>query len=148
MSRGFQWIARAAFAAVLLLSSAAATPAFGQSGAPSPSPSAAIFEVRPFGPLPPPEPSAPSHIMEDLERKPIPLAWLIGGGIVTAIVVLLLIWGAARAARSSNLFDQQYRFPAAGAAALRFGGQKSGGHLARADLPPISAPAATPDEGA
>ncbi|MDQ6655705.1 MAG: hypothetical protein M3Y80_07825 [Verrucomicrobiota bacterium] len=102
--------------------------------------------MRPFGPLPPPEPSAPSHIMEDIERKPIPRAWLIGGGIGTAIVVLLLVWGAARAARASNLFDQQYRFPAAARAALRFGGQKSGGHLARTDLPSVSKAPATANE--
>ena len=130
-----------------LLLCATATPLLAQGSLPTPSPSAPLFEERPFGPLPPPtEPPAPRHVLEDAERKPIPRAWLIGGALAAAVVLLLLLWGALRAWRSSNLFDQQYRFPPIGEAAVRLGGKKSGGHSAQISLVPRPDDAAVPNE--
>ena len=98
--------------------------------APQPSPSAPLFQERPFGPRadptsPPPRPSADAE-----QARPIPAGWLISGGIVIAAAFLALLYRASRVWRSSNLFDQQYRFPTEHEPALRFGASKTGGHIA------------------
>jgi hypothetical protein len=63
-------------------------------------------------------------------REPIPLAWkiAIALGVLAICSGLLLI--SMRVWRSSNLFDRQYRFPKASTAALRLGGNRSGGLMA------------------
>jgi hypothetical protein len=137
---------RACFAALLLLA-ATASPLVAQ--LPEPSPTAPIFEPRQFGPWGTPTPPMPTRYLEDAERKPIPREYIIGGAIALTVVAVLLLWGASRAWRSSNLFDQQYRFPVRGEAALRLGGKKTGGHMASISLPAQSeraAPVAEPTE--
>ncbi|MEP6685855.1 MAG: hypothetical protein ABJB22_03685 [Verrucomicrobiota bacterium] len=62
--------------------------------------------------------------------EPIPRAVLISGGAVLLLVSSILLFKSARAWRSSNLFDRQYRFPPPGPAAFRFGGNRCGGQLA------------------
>jgi hypothetical protein len=139
---------RSAMAAALLLI-ATASPVLAQ--LPAPSPTEPIFDKRPFTPWATPTPELPSRVLEDAERKPIPREWIIGGSVALVVVALLLLWGASRAWRSSNLFDQQYRFPVRGGeVALRLGGKKSGGHMASIALPERrekkAAPAAAPNE--
>ncbi len=63
-------------------------------------------------------------------RQPIPRGLLIAAGVVALAGAAVLLWASARAWRAANLFDRQYRFPAAPPAALRFGGTKYGGHMA------------------
>ncbi|MGI8820569.1 MAG: hypothetical protein ACR2ID_06870 [Chthoniobacterales bacterium] len=125
------------FILVLLLILAVIPSVRAQSGLASPSPTAPIFEVRPFGPIPPPEEPPPTHITSEDEEKPFPRGGLIAGAVVVLLALLLLIWSALRAAQSSNLFGQQYRFPQPGEAKLRLGGQKSGGLMATTELPPL-----------
>ncbi|HEX8279832.1 MAG TPA: hypothetical protein VF551_00525 [Chthoniobacterales bacterium] len=96
---------------------------------PSPSASKPIFQPRPFGPVPPAKETPPRPMDVD-DEKPIPRGWIIGGVAAAVLAAAALLYGASRAWRSSNLFDRQYRFPADGDVALRFGGQKSGGHMA------------------
>ena len=108
---------------------------------PAPSSAQSLFQDRPFGPLPPPTATpSPKHIaLED--EEPIPVSWRIGGIAAAVLALAGILYGAARAARSSNLFDRQYRFPEHGAAALRFGAMKSGGHMATirfGEGPPLS----------
>ena len=62
--------------------------------------------------------------------KPIPVEWKLS--IIGAVLLLsaALLFFAARAWRSWNLFDRQYRFPAVADPALRFGASRSGGCMA------------------
>ena len=97
-----------------------------------PPPTAATpdFKERPFGPVPEPtkEPRAkPKDIEPD---KPIPIGWIIGGIASGVLGIAGLLYGASKAWHSSNLFDREYRFPIESQAALRFGGKRSGGHIA------------------
>jgi hypothetical protein len=87
------------------------------------------FEERPFGPLPAPT-KEPKAKPKDVERKPIPVGWLIGGAASAILGIAGLLYGASKAWHSSNLFDREYRFPTGGEAALRFGGKRCGGHMA------------------
>jgi hypothetical protein len=97
---------------------------------PAPSSANSLFKRRPIGPLPPPTPtpSPKRRIVED--ETPVPLGWRISGIAAAALFGLALLYGAARAWRSSNLFDRQYRFPDEGEAAERLGGRRCGGHMA------------------
>jgi hypothetical protein len=139
-------VLRSCVAAALLV--ATALPLAAQS--PQPSPTEPIFEKRQFVPWATPTPDIPLRILGNAERKPIPREYIIGGAVALVVVALLLLWGASRAWRSSNLFDQQYRFPVRGGpVALRLGGKKSGGHMASISLPPRSEkrePTAVPNE--
>ena len=99
-------------------------------GLPPPSPSAPLFQERPFGPIPEPTPPPAGRRIELEERKSIPVGWLIAGGVAAFVATVALLYLAARAWRSSNLFDRQYRFPVRKDVAVRFGGTKSGGHMA------------------
>src|SRR4051812_11030614 len=87
-----------------------------QSARPTPTPP--IFVPRPFGAIPAPTPTPQHKSPTDEEEKPIPRAWIIGGAIAAALVLAGLLYGAARAWRSSNLFDRQYTFPVTREAAL------------------------------
>ena len=97
-----------------------------------PPPTAATpeFKEKPFGPLPAPTQTPPPKAKDVEPVKPIPREWLIGGGIAWILAIAAVLWGANKAWHSSNLFDRQYRFPEGGEAALRFGGKRSGGHMA------------------
>jgi hypothetical protein len=87
------------------------------------------FKERPYGPLPAPT-KEPKAKPKDVERKPIPLGWLIGGAASAVLGIAGILYGASKAWHSSNLFDREYRFPSGGEAALRFGGKRCGGHMA------------------
>lgn len=96
----------------------------------SPTPTPTIFDPRPLGVIPLPTEPPPRAFPHDEESKPIPRKYLVTGAVAAALAAAGILYGASRAWRSSNLFDRQYRFPAEPAPALRFGGQKSGGHMA------------------
>jgi hypothetical protein len=91
-------------------------------------PDPSIFDQRRYAPQQQPPP--PPHERMPAPAKPIPRAALIAGATVLLLVSSILLLKSARAWRSSNLFDRQYRFPAPGPAALRFGGNRCGGQLA------------------
>lgn len=97
---------------------------------PSPSPSAPIFQERPFGPRPVTTPTPEAKRVVSDTRKPIPASWTIAGAAATLIALAAVLYGAIRAWRSSNLFGRQYRLPVPREVALRFGASKSGGHMA------------------
>jgi hypothetical protein len=91
-------------------------------------PDPSIFDERRYVPQqqgPPPQAERPPP-----PSKPLPRAVLIAGAAVLLLVSSILLFKSARAWRSSNLFDRQYRFPSTGPAALRFGGNRCGGQLA------------------
>jgi len=98
---------------------------------PKPSPSAPLFQDRPFGPRPAPTLPRAVKPKESQPEKPIPIVWVISGGLAAVASAVALLYWAARAWRSSNLFDRQHRFPEAKEAALRLGGTRRGGHMAR-----------------
>ena len=114
---------------------------------PAPTSAGGLFQDKPFGPLPPPTPTPPIQIREFEDPKPIHFGWYVGGAVVTAATILLLLWGAARAWRSSNLFDRQYYFPTDPEPALRLNAVRCGGHMATIDLgpPDVSPPSETKD---
>lgn len=118
------------FAAVLVFSCASGSLAQSPPPLASPSASEPIFKERAFGPKPPPTQAPVRPVTSADDDKPIPVGWYIAAGALASLATLLLLYGAARAWRSSNLFDQQYRFPQSTDAAVRFGAPKSGGHLA------------------
>ena len=89
-------------------------------------PDPSIFDQRRYVPQETPRPQAERAP----PRKPIPKAVLIAGTAVLLLVSGILLVKSVRAWRSSNLFDRQYRFPAPGPAALRFGANRCGGQLA------------------
>jgi len=118
----FAWAARSAFLVFALIGFAIFAPvAFAQ---PDPS----IFDQRRF--VPPPNAPAPEAARPPAPARAIPRVVLIAGAAVLLIVSSFLLFKSARAWRSSNLFDRQYRFPAAGPPALRFGGNRCGGQMA------------------
>jgi hypothetical protein len=104
---------------------------------PQPSPSAPLFQERPFGPLPAATPTPMRK--EKKPDEPIPVGWIIGGIAFVAIGATIFFWGSARQWHSSNLFDRQYRFPRATRVAKRFGAKRCGGHMATARLGPSKA---------
>jgi hypothetical protein len=96
---------------------------------PPPAQATPDFKDRPYGPLPAPT-KEPKAKPKDVERKPIPVGWLIGGAASAVLGIAGILYGASKAWHSSNLFDREYRFPTGGDAALRFGGKRCGGHMA------------------
>ena len=107
---------------------------------PAPTSAGGLFQDKPFGPLPPPTATPPIKIRDLEDPKPIPFGWYVGGGVLAAVTVMLLLWGAARAWRSSNLFDRQYYFPTDPEPALRLNAVRCGGHMATIDLGPPDVP--------
>ncbi len=107
---------------------------------PSPAPSAPLFRERPFGPRPMPTPTPRDRPVASEERKPIPIGWTIAGWSLAALAVAAILYGSVRAWRSSNLFGRQYRFPTPNEVSLRFGGTKSGGHMATVEFGPQDIP--------
>lgn len=72
----------------------------------------------------------PERVQPIAERKPGLMRWKIVALAGAAVVSLTLLAFAAPRWRSWNLFDRQYRFPRVEAAALRLGGNRSGGCMA------------------
>ncbi len=109
----------------------------------SPTPTPPIFDPRPLGVIPTPTPT-PIRKFTPVEEpaQPIPQSWKIAGGVAGALAVAGLLYGAARAWRASNIFDRQYVFPTSRDAAVRFGGEKCGGHMATVRFRPEQKPAA------
>lgn len=97
----------------------------------TPSPAPTII-LRNFGVIPTPTPTPQRRGISpaEPEEKPLPRSWLIGGGLAAILATAGIIYGASRVWRSSNLFDRQYHFPRPEKVALRFGGERCGGHLA------------------
>ncbi len=126
------------FATHLLAAAVSPGPAF-----PPPKPAGPLFKQRPFGPVP--EATTPPAKAYQADEKPIPREWLIGGGITLVLLIAGVLYGSARAWRSHDLFDQQYRFPPNRQPALRLGGPRNGGHMAtlRGDELPDRKPIAT-----
>ena len=62
--------------------------------------------------------------------EPIPRGWIIAGAALAAFACSAVLYAATKAWRSANLFERKYRFPRGGDAALRFGGNRSGGLMA------------------
>ncbi len=83
-----------------------------------------------MGVIPTPTPTPTRKLQLQDEERPIPREYLIGGAIAAGVVLLGILYGAIRAWRTSNLFGRQYRFPTTRDAAVRLGGEKSGGHMA------------------
>ena len=111
---------------------------------PPPAQATPDFQERPYGPLPAPT-REPKAKPKDVERKPIPVGWLIGGAASAVLGIAGILYGASKAWHSSNLFDREYRFPTGGQAALRFGGKRCGGHMATVQFgDPITRPAREP----
>lgn len=109
----------------------------------SPTPTPPIFDPRPLGVIPRPTPTPKRKFAVEQEERPIPRGWKIGGAVAGALAAMAVVYGAARAWRSANIFDRQYLFPVSGDAAVRFGGEKSGGHMAtvqfRGERAPLAA---------
>jgi hypothetical protein len=101
---------------------------------PPPQPAEQLFQEKPFGPQPEATETPPPKKFDTVEEEPIPRAWIIGGVAAVVLALAGILYGSARAWHSSNLFDQQYRFPVNDKPALRFGGQRCGGHMARISL--------------
>jgi hypothetical protein len=110
---------------------------------PPPQPAESLFHERGFGPTPEPTQALPSQKFDTEDEKPIPREWIIGGVAATVLAIAGILYGSARAWHSSNIFDQQYRFPVNDNPALRFGGLRCGGHMAtiRLDGSPDRKPA-------
>jgi hypothetical protein len=107
---------------------------------PPPAQATPDFKDRPYGPLPAPT-KEPKAKPKDVERKPIPVGWLIGGAASAVLGIAGILYGASKAWHSSNLFDREYRFPTSRDAALRFGGKRCGGHMATVQFgEPITRP--------
>jgi len=106
---------------------------------PAPSTSAPVFREKPFGPKPPPLPTQAKKI-EVKPGKPIPIQWIVGGIAFALVVVGIVLYRSARAWRSSNLFDRQYRFPVSDKVDLRLGAKKCGGYMATIRFEPQTPP--------
>ena len=109
-------ILRLAF--MLMFLAVSAPRAFAQGGTP-------VFQ-RVY--VPPPAPMQTRGRIP--ESEPIPQGWVIAGEATVTLIAAIGLIAAARAWRSSNLFDRKYRFPSGDPAALRFGGNRSGGFMA------------------
>jgi hypothetical protein len=74
----------------------------------------------------PPQPEAPAR-QNIPEREPIPQGWIYAGEVVGALLGAFILFNAVRAWRASSVFERKYTFPPAEPAAVRFGGNRSGG---------------------
>jgi hypothetical protein len=54
----------------------------------------------------------------------------MGGAVALALIAAFLLYFAAKAWRASNIFGRKYRLPSPETAAVRFGGNRSGGLMA------------------
>ena len=77
-----------------------------------------------------PSPEETPARMHIPESEPIPQGWAIAGEAVVAIISVVVLIAASKAWHEANLFEWKYRFPSGEPAALRFGGNRSGGFMA------------------
>ena len=63
-------------------------------------------------------------------KAPTPRVLIFAGAAVAFISAGVLLYFAIKAWRSANIFERKYRFPRVRSAALRFGGNRSGGAMA------------------
>lgn len=126
--------------ALLLTFGFVACPTMSRAASPTPLPAPtsanSLFKAQRFGPLPPPTPAPTPRRISLEEEEPIPTFWWVGGIAIAVLALIGILFAASRAWRSSNVFDRQYRFPEGGKAALRFGGTRSGGHMATVQFEP------------
>jgi hypothetical protein len=73
------------------------------------------------------DPPPPGRIPES---EPLPQGLILAGAAVVAIAFAVVLVGAIRAWRASNVFGRTYRFPFPETADRRFGGTRSGGFMA------------------
>jgi hypothetical protein len=83
-----------------------------------------------FSQTPSATPDGTFQQQQQVHRKPIPRSWTIAIVAVATILSAVALAFSVRAWRASNLFDREYRFPAATSVALRLGANKSGGCMA------------------
>jgi hypothetical protein len=95
-----------------------------------------LFASTLFSQTEAPTPEVPSAFAraQRVPSKPIPLSWKIAIATTALAVAASTLLFSMRAWRSSNLFDREYRFPAAANVALRLGANKSGGCMATIDF--------------
>jgi hypothetical protein len=74
----------------------------------------------------------PGQLVETQSKPPKPLSWMSKLGVAAAamLVSLIVLLFSVRAWRAGNLFDREYRFPPVASAAIRLGGNRSGGCMA------------------
>ncbi len=96
----------------------------------APQPAGPLFKQRTIGAIPSPTEPPATRRVDPEDEKPIPREWIFGAIALGVIAALGILYGSARAWRSSNIFDQQYRFLVTDNPALRLGGHRSGGHMA------------------
>jgi len=106
---------RACVCAIFLLMNAAS--AFAQGGSPT-------FQPRYVPNISP----TPARRLEP--SKPLPRWAKIGIGLVVLAGSGVILYFSGKAWRAANIFESKYRFPRAREAALRFGGNRSGGFMA------------------
>lgn len=79
----------------------------------------------------PPVSATPAHRAPPSE--PIPRGWIIGGAALVFLAGCGLLFAASKAWRAAHVFEGKCRFPIRTEAALRFGGNRSGGLMASID---------------
>jgi hypothetical protein len=102
------------FLACVLMS---ASSAFAQGGSPT-------FQPRYVPDISP----TPRHRPEP--KAPTPRVLILGGAAVAFLTAGALLYFAIKEWRAANIFERKYRFPRVRSAALRFGGNRSGGAMA------------------
>jgi hypothetical protein len=109
---------RACLCAIFVLLNAVS--AFAQGGSPT-------FQAR-YAPQISPTPARrlqPSTPLPRWAKISIAVVFLAGSGVI--------LYFSGKAWRAANIFESKYRFPRAREAALRFGGNRSGGFMAAID---------------
>ena len=111
----------------LLLSILAIVPAPLAMSQPGPNP----FDDQRFLKRPTPTPTVSGLVQEQpAPKKAMPRSLKISIAAALVLTFLVMLAFAIRAWRAGNLFDREYRFPAATSVALRLGAKRSGGCMA------------------
>ena len=77
----------------------------------------------------PPAAETPARVRMP-QSEPLPQGWVYAGGAAVTLIAAVVLVAATRAWRASNIFERKHRFPSGEPAALRFGGNRSGGFMA------------------
>ena len=91
--------------------------AFAQGGSPT-------FQPRYVPDISP----TPRHRPEP--KRPTPRVLILGAAVLAASAAGVMLYFAVKEWRAANIFERKYRFPRVRSAALRFGGNRSGGAMA------------------
>jgi hypothetical protein len=111
----------------LLLSILALVPAPLATSQPGPNP----FDDQRFLKRPTPIPTVTGLVQDQpAPKKAMPRSLKIAIAAAVAVTFLVMLAFAMRAWRAGNLFDREYRFPAATSVAIRLGAKRSGGCMA------------------